>query len=66
MKPELRRAMLLATTLAAGTAVGALAWWATGSPWAWGAVPAALALVWWRVADTTQCEPVRTPSAPPR
>lgn len=61
MKPPaaaLRRRLygLLACTLA-GTVVGALVQWLTGSGAGYLAVPAAIAIGWLFVADPTQCTP---------
>jgi hypothetical protein len=63
-----RRALLLMACLGAGSAVGAIGFWLTGSSgWAL-AIPAAVAAGWIWVADPTQCVdgPADRRSPPPR
>lgn len=50
-----RRALLLVTCVGAGSAVGAIGFWLTGSNWWALAIPAAMAAGWLWVADPTPC-----------
>ena len=57
-----RRLAVLGACLIGGVGVGAFGWWLGGAQAWWLAVPAAMALGWWFVADPTQCErPVQRP-----
>lgn len=52
-----RRLGLLAASLMAGLGLAGLGHWLwPGLPWAL-AIPLALAVAWWLVADPTQCQP---------
>lgn len=51
-----RRALLLAACIAAGSAVGVVGQWLSGSAAWWLAVPGAMAAVWLFVADPRCCE----------
>lgn len=57
MTTPVRRLVLLLALLAAGTAVGVLGSWLSGSALWYLAIPVALAAGWLRVADPTQCVP---------
>lgn len=65
---RMRRAVLLTACLGAGSAVGAIGFWLTGSSWWALAIPAAVAAAWLWVADPTQCvdAPAGRASPPPR
>lgn len=54
--PARRRAALLAAAAGAGLAVGAGVQAIADSQAGWLAVPAIVALAWWRVADPTRCD----------
>ncbi len=53
------RLALLVALMAAGWLVGAAGSAASGNAYWYCAIPAAVALGWWFVADPTQCEPDR-------
>lgn len=52
-----RRLLGLGACLVGGAVVGAIGWWATDAQAWWLAIPAAIAVGWWFVADPTQCAP---------
>lgn len=60
-----RRLVLLLAALAAGTGIGVAGYMATGSDAWFLAVPLALVLPWWFLADPTRCAAPRRPDRTP-
>lgn len=52
-----RRALLLLACVTGGALAGWIAWLLTGSDRGFLAIPAAMAVGWWWLADPTACDP---------
>lgn len=61
-----RRAAALAGALVAGVVIGIVVERLAGTAWGYVAVPLAIVVLWWRLADPTQCAADASRPHPPR